>query len=120
MADPAGEVDLHLTTRTADYSCGTVIADVVAPPPIGRLLVVSHGNYWPWWAERERELRAVTVVRRLEELVADEPAHVVVGGDMNAEPSASACSSGRGGGRWRESAPRTETAGKASMVQPAA
>ena len=89
MADPAGEVDLHLTTRTADYSCGTVIADVVAPPPIGRLLVVSHGNYWPWWAERERELQAVAVVRRLEELVADEPAHVVVGGDMNAEPSAS-------------------------------
>ena len=83
------EVDLHLTPRTADYSCAAVIADVEGPPQIGRLLLVSHGNYLPWWAERERELQAVAVVRRLQELVADEPAHVVVGGDMNAEPTAS-------------------------------
>jgi len=40
-------------------------------------------------AERERELQAVAVVRRIEELVADEPAHVVLGGDFNAEPHSS-------------------------------
>jgi endonuclease/exonuclease/phosphatase family metal-dependent hydrolase len=43
---------------------------------------------WPWWAERERELQAVAVVRRIEELVDDGPAHVVLGGDFNAEPQA--------------------------------
>jgi len=80
------EIDLHVTPRTGDYSCGAVIADVLAPPPLGRLLVVSHGNSWAWWAERERELQALTLVRRLEELVADELAHVVVGGDFNATP----------------------------------
>jgi endonuclease/exonuclease/phosphatase family metal-dependent hydrolase len=81
------EVDLHLTPRTWDYSCGTVMAEVESPA--GRLLVGSHGNSWAWWAERERELQAVAVVRRIEELVAREPAHVVLGGDFNAEPQTS-------------------------------
>jgi endonuclease/exonuclease/phosphatase family metal-dependent hydrolase len=77
------EVDLHLTPRTGDYSCGAVIAEI-AVPGFGRVLVVCHGNSWPWWAERERELQAVAVVRRIDELVAGRPAHVVVGGDFNA------------------------------------
>src|SRR4051794_41740868 len=42
------EVDLHLTERTGDYSCGTVIAEIDSPA--GRLLVGSHGNSWAWWA----------------------------------------------------------------------
>jgi len=33
------EVDLHVTPRTVGYSCGAVVADVLAPPPLGRLLV---------------------------------------------------------------------------------
>lgn len=57
--------------------------------PVGRLLVGSHGNSWAWWAERERELQAVAVVRAIEELLAENPAHVVLGGDFNAEPQAS-------------------------------
>jgi endonuclease/exonuclease/phosphatase family metal-dependent hydrolase len=83
------EVDLHVTARTGGYSCGAVIADVSAPEPIGRVLVVSHGPSWEWWAEAERDLQALAVVRRIEELVSDGPAHVVVGGDFNAVPSAS-------------------------------
>jgi endonuclease/exonuclease/phosphatase family metal-dependent hydrolase len=83
------EVDLHLTPKTGDYSCGTVIVEVLAPEPLGRLLMVSHGPSWPWWSEVERELQALAVVRRIEELVADNPVHVVVGGDFNAEPAAS-------------------------------
>jgi endonuclease/exonuclease/phosphatase family metal-dependent hydrolase len=83
------EVALHLTPRTGDYSCGAVIADIEAPQPFGRLLVACHGNSWARWAERERELQAVAVVRRIEELVADEPAHVIVGGDFNATPDTS-------------------------------
>jgi endonuclease/exonuclease/phosphatase family metal-dependent hydrolase len=80
------EVDLHLTERTWDYSCGAVITEVDAP--VGRLLVACHGNSWAWWAERERELQALALLRRIEELVSDEPAHVVVGGDFNATPDA--------------------------------
>jgi endonuclease/exonuclease/phosphatase family metal-dependent hydrolase len=81
------EVDLHLTPRTGDYSSGAVIAEVLAPEPVGRLLAVSHGPSWPWWAEAERELQALAVVRRIEELAGR--AHVVVGGDFNAEPATS-------------------------------
>ena len=81
------EVDLHLTPRTGDYSCGTVVAEVAAP--FGPLLVASHGSSWAWWAEWERELQAVAVARRVEQLVAERPAHVVVGGDFNATPDTS-------------------------------
>ncbi len=81
------EIDLHLTGRTWDYGCGTVVAEIDSPT--GRLLVGSHGASWAWWAERERELQAVAVVRRIEELVAEEPAHVILGGDFNAEPQTS-------------------------------
>ena len=50
--------------------------------------VASHGPSWAWWAEAERELQALAVARRIEELVADDPAHVVAGGDFNAAPDA--------------------------------
>ena len=40
-------------------------------------------------AEAERELQALAVARRIQELVAEEPVHVVVGGDFNAEPTGS-------------------------------
>jgi endonuclease/exonuclease/phosphatase family metal-dependent hydrolase len=82
------EVDLHLTARTGDYSCGTVLVEVDSPA--GRLLVGSHGTSWAWWAERERELQAVAVVLAIERLVGGaERAHVVLGGDFNAEPQSS-------------------------------
>ena len=81
------EVDLHLTARTGDYSAGTVLAGIDSP--VGRLVVGSHGSSWAWWAERERELQAVAVVRAIEELVAADPGHVVLGGDFNAEPQTS-------------------------------
>jgi endonuclease/exonuclease/phosphatase family metal-dependent hydrolase len=80
------EVDLHLTPRTGNYSCATVIVEVDAPPPFGRVLMACHGSSWAWWAERERELQALAAARRIEELVVDDPAHVVVGGDFNATP----------------------------------
>jgi endonuclease/exonuclease/phosphatase family metal-dependent hydrolase len=80
------EVDLHLTPRTGDYSAGTVVTEIDSP--VGRLVVGSHGSSWAWWAERERELQAVAVVRHLEALAGRRSTHVVLGGDFNAEPHA--------------------------------
>ena len=51
------EIDQHVTTRTSDYSCGTVMAEVRAPVPVGPVLVVSHGPSWPWWSERRESCR---------------------------------------------------------------
>ena len=91
------EVDLHLTDRTWDYSCGTVILELESP--VGRLLVGSHGNSWAWWAERERELQAVAVVRRIEELVADGPAHVCSAATSTPNRTPRACGSSPVGSR---------------------
>jgi endonuclease/exonuclease/phosphatase family metal-dependent hydrolase len=82
------EVDLHVTDRTGDYSCGTLVVRVAVPDPVGPVLLVDHGPSWAWPAERERELQAVAAVRAVEQLVAEQPAHVVVGGDFNAVPGA--------------------------------
>lgn len=42
----AHEVDLHVTPRTGDYSCGAIVAEIGAPEPLGRLLLVDHGPSW--------------------------------------------------------------------------
>jgi endonuclease/exonuclease/phosphatase family metal-dependent hydrolase len=84
------EVDQHVTARTSDYSCGTVMAEVRAPDPVGPVLVVSHGPSWPWWSEAERELQALAAARRIEELTASRPMHVLVGGDFNGDPRTAA------------------------------
>jgi endonuclease/exonuclease/phosphatase family metal-dependent hydrolase len=70
------------------YRCGAVIAEIAAPPPFGRILVACHGNSWPRWAEHERELQALAVVRRLEQVAGGRETHVIVGGDFNATPDA--------------------------------
>jgi endonuclease/exonuclease/phosphatase family metal-dependent hydrolase len=80
------EVDLHVTPRTGDYSCGTLVARVAAPDPFGPVLLVNHGPSWAWQAELEREKQALAAARAIEDIVAERPAHVVVGGDFNAGP----------------------------------
>jgi endonuclease/exonuclease/phosphatase family metal-dependent hydrolase len=46
------------------------VAEVLAPPPLGSLLFVHHKPTWPYGAERDRELQAVTTARFVEQLVA--------------------------------------------------
>jgi exonuclease III len=65
------EVDLHVTERTGDFRwCAALVAEVLAPPPLGPLLFVHHKPNWQYGYERERELQAVTCARFVEELVA--------------------------------------------------
>lgn len=80
-------VDLHVTPRTHDYSCGAVITEL-QHPGLGTVVFASLGPYWPWYAEHERELQAVAAARALEDMAGTSGAHVVVGGDFNAEPDA--------------------------------
>jgi endonuclease/exonuclease/phosphatase family metal-dependent hydrolase len=82
------EIDLNVSPRTADFACGALVATVEAPAPIGPLLFVNHLPSWQLAFERERELQAVRVARRLEELVASRPRHVVLVGDLDADPEA--------------------------------
>jgi endonuclease/exonuclease/phosphatase family metal-dependent hydrolase len=78
-----------VSQKNLDYACGTLLADVLVPNPIGPMLFIAHGPWYPWWAEHEREQQAVAAARLIEEFVAKRDRHVVLVGDFNAPPSAS-------------------------------
>jgi endonuclease/exonuclease/phosphatase family metal-dependent hydrolase len=81
------EVDLKVTPRTADFACGALVATVDAPPPIGPLLFANHLPSWQLSYEHERELQAVELAARIEQLAAD-GRHAIVVGDLDADPGA--------------------------------
>jgi endonuclease/exonuclease/phosphatase family metal-dependent hydrolase len=81
------EIDLHLTPRTEGFACGTLIAEVLAPEPVGPLLLANHLPSWQPRFERERELQAVAAARAIEELAGGPDAHRVVVGDFDADPA---------------------------------
>lgn len=88
---PIGEVrelDLHVTPRTADFACTTLSAEIQVPDPIGPLLFINHFPDYQPDHEYERELQAVIAARSIEELVAQRGRHVVLAGDLDAEPDA--------------------------------
>ena len=88
---PLGEVreaDLHLTPRTAGFPCVTLLAEVLAPGPVGRLLFVNHLPSFQLGFEMERELQAVAAARAIEEFAGDRDIHVVLTGDFDAVPDA--------------------------------
>jgi endonuclease/exonuclease/phosphatase family metal-dependent hydrolase len=82
------ELDQQLGPRTADFPVTTLIAEVEAPEPVGPLLFVNHLPSWKPQLERERELQTVAAARAVEQLVAERPRHVVLAGDLDAEPDA--------------------------------
>jgi hypothetical protein len=85
---PLGEVwepDLNVTPRTDDFACGTLIAEVFAPEPIGPLLFVNHLPNWQLTFEHERELQTVIAARTIEEICEGRDSlHVVLAGDLDA------------------------------------
>ena len=82
------ELDLNVTPRTADFPCTTLLAEIDAPAPFGRLLFVNHFPDYQVDHERERELQTVLAAREIEVMVARHPMHVVLAGDLDAEPDA--------------------------------
>jgi endonuclease/exonuclease/phosphatase family metal-dependent hydrolase len=82
-------VDQQLSPRAADFPATTLIAEVDAPDPLGPLLFVNHLPSWKRELELERELQTVAAARRVEELVSERSAHVVLAGDLDAVPDAS-------------------------------
>ena len=81
------EVDLNVTSRTAGFPCGTLVAEIIAPDPVGPLLFVNHFPNWQLNFERERELQAVAAARFLEERVGQSNQQVVMVGDLDADPN---------------------------------
>jgi endonuclease/exonuclease/phosphatase family metal-dependent hydrolase len=89
---PLGEVwepDQNITPRTEDFACGTLIAEVFTPEPIGPLLFVNHLPNWQLTFEHERELQTVIAARTIDEICEERDGlHVVLAGDLDATPDA--------------------------------
>jgi endonuclease/exonuclease/phosphatase family metal-dependent hydrolase len=82
------EVDLHLTPRTADFACTTLVAEVSAPEPFGPLLFVNHFPSWQPAFEHERTLQAEVAARVIESIAGRSGQHVILAGDLDADPDA--------------------------------
>ncbi len=82
------EADLQVSPRTADFACGAMVAEIRAPDPIGPLLFVNHLPSWKLELEYERELQAVAVSGLIDRVAAGRDLHVVLAGDLDADPSA--------------------------------
>jgi endonuclease/exonuclease/phosphatase family metal-dependent hydrolase len=82
------EVDLNVTPRTAGFPCTTLVAEVIAPDPIGPLLFVNHFPNWQLNCEYERELQAVAAARFVEERIGESTRPVVMVGDFDADHDA--------------------------------
>jgi endonuclease/exonuclease/phosphatase family metal-dependent hydrolase len=83
---PLGKVREEALDATARVDPGrTAVAEVLAPDPLGMLLLAHHNASWQLGLERERE--AVATARYVEE-EADRRGvvHVVLAGDFNAAP----------------------------------
>jgi hypothetical protein len=64
------------------------VTEILAPHPYGRIWLANHLPDYQVDHERERRLQAVTVARALDALAAEEPGHVIVAGDMDADEAA--------------------------------
>jgi hypothetical protein len=84
------EVDLNVTPRTSDFACSALVAEILAPKPVGPMLFVNHLPNWQLNFELERELQAVAVAR-------------------------AACGSCPVASPWKEPASATGTRGRASI-----
>ena len=91
---PVGEVlepDLHAAERAPQpdgSQVAALVTEVLAPEPWGRIWVANHLPSWQPRLEHEREVQGVVVAGELERLAAERPGHVVVAGDLDADPDA--------------------------------
>lgn len=82
------EVDVPAGSGAAGVLSSALAVEIEVPSQVGRTVFVNHPTSFQLTNEVERERQAVAVAGFLERLVAAEPAHVIVAGDLNACPDA--------------------------------
>jgi endonuclease/exonuclease/phosphatase family metal-dependent hydrolase len=88
----ARRLDLHVTPRAVDLPwAALVVAEALAPAPLGPLLVVHHKPNWQYGREYEREQQALAAARFVEQVVGElghgeQELPVVLLGDFDATP----------------------------------
>jgi endonuclease/exonuclease/phosphatase family metal-dependent hydrolase len=95
---PLGEVhEEALDTTSRVEPSRSAVAEVLAPDPLGMLLLAHHNASWQLGFEHERELEAVGTHRLVEEIARRSDArHVVLVGDFNAAPDSASMRFWRG------------------------
>jgi endonuclease/exonuclease/phosphatase family metal-dependent hydrolase len=83
------EVDLNVTPRTAGFPCSTLLAEIIAPMPVGPLLIVNHFPNWQLNFALERELQSVVAARFVEEHIGQSNKQVVMVGDLDDDSDSS-------------------------------
>ncbi len=81
-------VELPATPRTIGFPSTLLLAEVEVPEPIGRVLFANHLPFWRLDGEYEREMQTVTAARAIADQVGSREVHVIVAGDLDADPRA--------------------------------
>ena len=77
---------VELDQRTSDaFAATSLIAEVLAPG--GRVWLVNHFPDYQLDHAVQRERQAVETARAMEDLLAGRPGHVIVAGDLDADPA---------------------------------
>jgi endonuclease/exonuclease/phosphatase family metal-dependent hydrolase len=79
------ELDQRVTARV-DSAATTLVAEILAPDPIGPLLFVNHLPSWQLDFALERELQASAAARFVEECLGQRDMHVILAGDLTDPP----------------------------------
>lgn len=80
------ELGLDVSMRTGDLAATSLMTEALAPEPLGRIWLVNHLPEWALDRAVERERQAVRTARAIEGLLEDRPGHVIVAGDLDADP----------------------------------
>lgn len=87
---PFGEIREHglgVTDRAAAVSWSAVVlAEVLAPAPLGPVTIAHHKPVFPFDYEHERELQAVEAARFIRSEIPSPDEHVILLGDFDAAP----------------------------------
>ena len=83
---PVGEV-VELDQRSSDaFAATSLVAEIRSPD--GRVWLVNHFPDYQLDHAAQRERQAVETARAVEDLLTDRPGHVILAGDMDADPVA--------------------------------
>lgn len=83
------ELDLHLNSRpNPDFPCATLAAEISVPGQISQVLFVNFLPSWELDFEAEREMQAVATARFVDEVLGGRQMHVILAGDLDADPDA--------------------------------
>jgi endonuclease/exonuclease/phosphatase family metal-dependent hydrolase len=86
---PIGRVlEVDLPPAPDGFPSTSLVTEILAPDPVGRVWLVNHLPSWAVHQEHERQLQSVAAARAIERLAAEAPGHVVVAGDLDADPDA--------------------------------